>query len=109
MCRTFKKFLLNSKSKSVHVRKWVEQLLIYRNEIEYLQQFQSWQMPPFPLKGQTVAEKFGLKSGRLLGQVINQLKELWADENFSADGDWLLSQVPRILKDFEIKSESLQF
>lgn len=77
-------------------RDFVEQLLKYANKLELYAQLKEWQMPSLPINGNTL-KPYGLE-GKQVGMVLNELRLLWADSDFTLSAEQLLEKVPAILE-----------
>lgn len=42
-----------------------------------------------------------VKSGQMIGIVIEKLKDIWLDKNFEMNAEELLQEVPRIISELE--------
>ncbi|XP_017874753.1 PREDICTED: CCA tRNA nucleotidyltransferase 1, mitochondrial [Drosophila arizonae] len=77
-------------------RDYVEQLLKYANKLELFAQLKEWQMPSLPINGNTL-KPYGL-AGKQVGVVLNELRLLWADSDFTLSAEQLLEKMPAILE-----------
>ncbi|XP_017954424.1 CCA tRNA nucleotidyltransferase 1, mitochondrial [Drosophila navojoa] len=77
-------------------RDYVEQLLKYANKLELYEQLKEWQMPSLPVNGHTL-KPYGL-AGKQVGVVLNELRLLWADSDFTLSAEQLLEKMPAILE-----------
>ncbi|KAH8393803.1 hypothetical protein KR215_000179, partial [Drosophila sulfurigaster] len=77
-------------------RDFVEQLLKYTNKLELYNQLKAWETPSFPINGNTL-KSHGLV-GKIVGQVIGELRLLWANSDFKLTADELLEKLPTILE-----------
>ena len=51
--------------------------------IELKKHFEKLEKPKFPIKTETIMEKYNLKEGKELGQKLKQLENLWVENNFN--------------------------
>ncbi|KAH8310635.1 hypothetical protein KR044_002319, partial [Drosophila immigrans] len=77
-------------------RDFVEQLLKYANKLELFNELKAWETPNLPINGNTL-KSHGLV-GKKVGQVIAELRLLWADSDFQLTADELLAKLPTILE-----------
>ncbi|XP_062124676.1 CCA tRNA nucleotidyltransferase 1, mitochondrial isoform X2 [Drosophila sulfurigaster albostrigata] len=77
-------------------RDFVEQLLKYTNKLELYNQLKAWETPNFPINGNTL-KSHGLV-GKIVGQVIAELRLLWTNSDFKLTADELLEKLPTILE-----------
>ena len=60
---------VDSRAKLQDTRLFVEQLLLYRGEVDLIEQFKMWEVPKFPVKGDQVKQA-GCPTGRLMSVVM---------------------------------------
>jgi len=80
-------------------QEYVQELLRYNGMIELLDEFKQWQIPHFPFGGNVLKEY--VTNPRMIGDVINKLKEIWFDEDFKLTKEQLLEHVPNIVSELE--------
>ncbi|XP_022907358.1 CCA tRNA nucleotidyltransferase 1, mitochondrial isoform X2 [Onthophagus taurus] len=97
----YQQLLIKSKSKQNHTKEWIIEVLKYNNS-PFLQKFIEWNVPKFPVNGAMLKEE-GVESGRIMGCVLNELKEFWADNDFDLNAEELLKEIPRIVNSLENK------
>lgn len=90
----YQQLLVKTKFKVKDVREWIIEVLKYNNS-QYLSEFEAWDAPKFPVNGAMLKEA-GVEPGKLMGLVMNELKHVWADSEFSVSAEELLQQVPHI-------------
>lgn len=91
----FKQLIVKSKSKPTDTRKMVIEVLKYNNS-PHIKDIVNWDIPKFPISGSMLKEK-GVESGRFMGAVMAELKNNWADSNFSLSVEEILKQVPDVV------------
>ncbi|CAL8110999.1 unnamed protein product [Orchesella dallaii] len=96
--RPFQRLLVFSKNKGTDVRQWVEEVMKYDGAIGLLEEFRNWQLPKFPVSGNILIEN-KVPAGRTMTRVMNELKDIWIDSNFTATADELVTSLPQILKE----------
>ncbi|XP_018576883.1 CCA tRNA nucleotidyltransferase 1, mitochondrial isoform X2 [Anoplophora glabripennis] len=92
----FQQLVLKAKSKPLDTKKMATEVLKYNNS-PYLEEFEQWDIPKFPISGNMLKEH-GVESGRFMGLVMTELKHYWADNDFNLSTEELLKQVPRVLE-----------
>ena len=87
--------LLMTKSKTSHVRDWIEQAIICdENSDQILQDFKNWETPTFPVNGMDLKNRAEpVPVGKIMGQCLTLLKLHWIESDFSLDRDKLLGEV----------------
>ena len=81
----------------------VLELVKYRGIKEIYGNLNKWDVPKFPVKGnvfQTI-----IKQDPNIGVVLNKLRHIWIENNFTLTQDDLLEQVPSVLKELNIEME----
>lgn len=81
---------------------FVEELLKYHGKFDFYNQLKSWEIPRFPVDGNSLKEK-GAPAGKVLGKIINRLKEIWAKNEFKSTKEELLEYLPEVLKELNIE------
>ncbi|XP_069681906.1 CCA tRNA nucleotidyltransferase 1, mitochondrial isoform X2 [Periplaneta americana] len=94
--------VVNSKGKVSDTREWVIEVLKYRGDISLRNEFELWNMPKFPLSGNILKER-GVQGGKIMGSVIQKLKQTWAESNFTLSSEDLLKMLPDILSELDVK------
>ncbi|KAK5648244.1 hypothetical protein RI129_003136 [Pyrocoelia pectoralis] len=100
----YQQLMVKTKNKISHVSEWIIEVLKYNNS-PYLEEFQNWKLPKFPVTGNMLKEK-GVDSGRFMGLVMNELRIVWAEDNFNPDAEDLLKNVPKIVCTLQEKRKS---
>jgi len=76
-------------------QEYVKELLRYNGAMELLDEFKQWQIPQFPFGGNVLKEY--VANPTMIGNVINELKEIWFEEDFKLTKEQLLEHVPNIV------------
>lgn len=92
----YQQILIKTKYRVKEVRQWIIEVLKYNNS-KYLTEFENWQPPKFPINGAMLKEA-GMEPGKMMGIVMDELKRVWVDSDFSVSAEELLQQVPHILE-----------
>lgn len=90
----YQQLVVKSRYKTKDVREWITEVLKY-NDSPFLSEFEAWEAPKFPINGVMLKEA-GVEPGKLMGLVMNELKHIWANSEFSVNAEELLQQVPHI-------------
>ncbi|XP_049827625.1 CCA tRNA nucleotidyltransferase 1, mitochondrial [Schistocerca gregaria] len=93
--RPYQALVIDSKYKAPDSRDYVREVLKYRGDHQLLAEFDSWELPRFPLNGNMLREK-GVPGGKIIGLVMKQLKEIWIESDFNMSPEDLLTQIPAI-------------
>ena len=67
------------------------------NWLELLSIIEVWKKPTFPIKAKDIISR-GVEEGPLLGQILNELENLWISSNFIMDKDFLLNKVNKLIE-----------
>lgn len=97
----YKQLVVKSKSKVSNVVEWILEVLKYNNS-PLIEDFLKWEMPKFPISGATLKEN-GIESGKMMGFVLNELKQIWADSDFTLTQEELVNHIPKFTQKFEEK------
>lgn len=95
--------VIKSKSKPSDTKKMVIELLKYNNS-PYIEEFENWDVPKFPVTGSMLKEN-GVEAGRFMGLVMTELKNRWADQEFTNDLEEILKHLPKIVEQLENKKK----
>ncbi|KAF2895811.1 hypothetical protein ILUMI_10377 [Ignelater luminosus] len=95
----YQQLMVKCKAKTSDVHEWIVEVLKYNNS-PHLEEFQNWSLPKFPVSGNMLKQK-GVEGGRFMGLVMNELKNIWAENDFNLSAEELLKQVPHILSILE--------
>lgn len=102
----FQKLAINSRVKLSDTRFYIEQIIKY-NDFPFLMEFRNWVMPRFPVSGTHLVDA-GVRPGRPMGRVMDQLKSRWAESNFTLTHEDLIRAVPDVINDLEIQFPNKQ-
>ncbi|GJQ79227.1 hypothetical protein Trydic_g5471 [Trypoxylus dichotomus] len=97
----YKQLVVKSKMKPSRTVEWIAEVLKYNNS-SLLTDFLEWEVPKFPISGATLKE-YGVSSGKTMGFVLNELKEIWANSNFSLSEDELMKLIEQVIQQVEEK------
>lgn len=76
-------------------RAWVGELAKLQDRDEFTQYIaENWHFEPFPVTGNDLL-MMGFKPGKIIGQILHQLKEAWADSEYTATKEALLARVTK--------------
>lgn len=92
---------LQTSGKPSDTKYYVEELLKFHNKFELLAKLQSWKVPRFPVDG-NILKKHNCPSGRVMGVIINKLKEVWVKNEFQLTAEELIEHLPRVLEEMKI-------
>lgn len=82
----------------------IVQLLMYKNERKYLEEFEKWTPLKFPITGNTL-RNYGVMDGKKIGSVIKKLIEYWADDDFKTSIDGLINLIPKAKHELSCDSD----
>ncbi|XP_023659892.1 CCA tRNA nucleotidyltransferase 1, mitochondrial isoform X1 [Paramormyrops kingsleyae] len=85
-------FIIDSREPDVQLK--VCELLKYQGEGQLLHEMKRWTIPRFPVSGHDL-RKIGITSGKEIGTVLQNLREIWKKSRYQMDKEELLSQVDR--------------
>lgn len=80
---------------------YVKEVLKYRGALQLLEEFERWKIPRFPIGGNELKEH--VPDSRMIGLVINELKSIWLDKDFTLSNKQLLEHVPSIVNEIKEK------
>lgn len=83
------------------IKEYVEELLKLHCRNDLYEQLKVWEIPRFPVDGATLKQN-GCPSGKIMGIVIEKLKEQWTKDEFKSTREELVSHLPRIYEDLNI-------
>ncbi|GAB0089575.1 CCA tRNA nucleotidyltransferase 1, mitochondrial [Sergentomyia squamirostris] len=95
--RHFQKMCFQTVGRISEMRSFIEQLLIYHNKMKLYKILSTWEIPRFPISGLHLKEH-GCSQGKVMGHVMNALKEIWAQEGFKSTSEDLLKHLPTVLE-----------
>lgn len=91
----FQKLMISSKIKQSDTRVYVEQVIKY-NDFPFIQEFRDWVVPRFPITG-TDLLNLGVKPGKPMGRVLDELRLRWAESNFTLTNEELRQSVAEVV------------
>ena len=100
--RPYQFLAVDSKLKPENTRMFLEQVLKYRGDTKRLQEFLDWTIPRFGVTGHHLKEA-GCPSGKIMSVVLAKLKEEWKLSDFTLETHQLISQIPRVLENIDLK------
>lgn len=95
----YKRILVHWKGKSADGKAFVCELLKYKGLSELAVEFETLNIPRFPINGHML--KPHIPNGKMFSLVIMKLKNLWLDKNYDITTEELLREVPRIVSELE--------
>lgn len=93
--------LQNIMGKTKDVKDYVLELLKYHCKGDFYHALKDWKIPRFPLNGNDLTQN-GCPSGKIMGVVMNKLKEVWVENEFRASKEDLIKSLPKIFDDLNI-------
>ena len=88
--------LVLSKNKSHLVKEWIIQQMICDDRDDLVEDFKNWEIPRFPVNGRDLKEE-GVKNGKLMGKIIDELKKEWIESDFKVEREHLLKvSLPKV-------------
>jgi tRNA nucleotidyltransferase (CCA-adding enzyme) len=77
---------------------WTIELMKYRGEpAQLVQELRDWQLPAFPVTGFTLT-KNSVPKGKIMSQVLSELKEAWKESDFTMSVEQLESLIPGVVE-----------
>lgn len=83
------------------IKEYVEELLKFHGKFELYKKLLNWNVPKFPVDGTTL-KQHNCPSGKVMGIIINRLKEIWVKNEFKPTAEELLEYLPKIHADLNI-------
>ncbi|XP_050315970.1 CCA tRNA nucleotidyltransferase 1, mitochondrial isoform X2 [Anthonomus grandis grandis] len=90
----YQQLVVKSKSKPNVIRQYVIEVLKYNNS-PYLEEFEKWEIPSFPING-TMLKENGVDTGRIMGLMMHELKNIWADSEFQLSTSEILDNISMV-------------
>lgn len=87
--------------KPKEIKDFVEELLKFLGKWELYAKLKDWKVPKFPVDG-TLLKAHNCPTGKLMGTILNKLKEEWVKNEFESTADELVSLLPKILDELNI-------
>ncbi|KAL0978639.1 hypothetical protein UPYG_G00173210 [Umbra pygmaea] len=79
-------------SRELDAQSKVCELLKYQGEEKLLAEMSRWSLPRFPVSGHDL-RRMGITSGKEIGTVLQNLRDLWKKDRYQMDKDELLNHV----------------
>ncbi|XP_039758121.1 CCA tRNA nucleotidyltransferase 1, mitochondrial isoform X2 [Pararge aegeria] len=98
----YEKLVLNTKIKQKDAVDYVREVLKYRGSENLLEQFNSWDIPRFPVDGKILKDN-GVPPGKMYGRIINKLKDIWIDNEYKQTTADLVKLLPSIIGEHKNK------
>jgi hypothetical protein len=73
------KFILVDNVKDPKIHEKIVELLKYAGDIDLIESLNNWQIPIFPITGETLSLK-RIPKGPLFSKILNDLREAWKEE-----------------------------
>ena len=89
------------KSKQAHLKKNIIEYLKYSGFNSMSDTIEKWEIPSFPIKGDIIGKK--VKKRKLIGLVIDDLKLVWAKNNFSLSDEMFEQELEKLLQNDKYK------
>lgn len=99
--RPFQQMCLVTIGKPKEIKEFVEELLKFHGKWEIYKALKSWSVPRFPIDGSILKSK-NCPTGKLMGTILNKLKEEWVKSEFKTTKNELLAHLPEILDELNI-------
>ncbi|XP_037049872.1 CCA tRNA nucleotidyltransferase 1, mitochondrial isoform X1 [Bradysia coprophila] len=87
-------------------KEYVLELLKYNGKLDLFEQLQVWSAPRFPITG-IMLQTHGCSKGRMMGLVMNELKDIWANGNFEMTAEELLKELPIVLNELNRSNDGM--
>lgn len=92
---------MQTSGKPKDTKNYVEELLKFHGKLELFEKLKDWVVPKFPVDG-TILKQHNCPSGRIMGVVINKLKEIWVKNEFKSTSEELVGHLPKIYEELNI-------
>lgn len=92
---------LQTTGKPKEIKEYVEELLKFHGKLDLYDKLKAWQVPRFPVDG-TMLKQHNCPTGKLMGTIINRLKEEWVKSEFKSTSEELLKLLPKVLQELNI-------
>lgn len=83
------------------MKEYVQELLKFHCKRDLYEKLKAWEIPRFPIDGRTLKEN-NCPVGRIMGIVLERLKECWVKDEFKSTKEELLLNLPKIYNDLNI-------
>ncbi|XP_051562288.1 CCA tRNA nucleotidyltransferase 1, mitochondrial-like [Myxocyprinus asiaticus] len=85
-------FIIDSREPDTQSK--VLELLKYQGEKELLDELRKWSIPRFPVSGHDL-RKLGITSGKEIGAILQELRDMWKKSRYQMSKEELLSTLSR--------------
>lgn len=92
---------LQTSGKSKDIKDYVEELLKFQGKTEFYKKLKNWQVPRFPVDGSMLKQQ-NCPTGKLMGAVMNKLREQWVRTEFMATPEELIAYLPKVYEELNI-------
>uniref|UniRef100_A0A0A9Y0H3 CCA tRNA nucleotidyltransferase 1, mitochondrial n=1 Tax=Lygus hesperus TaxID=30085 RepID=A0A0A9Y0H3_LYGHE len=99
--KKFQAMMLKRDGKLSDTRLFIMELFKYTTKLAFLQEFETWEPPKFPINGNILKEN-NVPAGKPLGKVLTALKESWVDSDYQKTLDDLLKELPDLMSKLKI-------
>ena len=89
---------IDAKLKSNDVRKYIEEIMKYRGEINLLKEWVLWKPPVFPIGGKDLKD-YGCTPGKTFSIILEILKNRWKESEFTMSKENLLVLLPVVIEE----------
>lgn len=87
--------------KPKEIKDFVEELLKFLGKWELYDKLKSWNVPKFPVDG-NMLKSSNCPTGKIMGTIMNKLKDEWVKNEFKSTSDELLLLLPKILEELNV-------
>ncbi|XP_076637330.1 CCA tRNA nucleotidyltransferase 1, mitochondrial isoform X1 [Colletes latitarsis] len=101
LLKHYKRILIHWKGNVKNGKIYICELLKCKQLLNLAADFEKITIPRFPVTGHMLKDK--IKKGKTIGNVLEQLKDIWLDKKFEVTAEELLQEVPRIISEIEDK------
>ncbi|XP_066554256.1 CCA tRNA nucleotidyltransferase 1, mitochondrial isoform X2 [Amia ocellicauda] len=88
--KPYRDFIIDSREPDAQHK--VCELLKYQGEEQLLAEMEKWSIPRFPVSGHDL-RKMGISSGKEIGTILQNLREIWKKSRYQMDKEELLNNV----------------
>lgn len=91
---------LQSSGQPKILKQYVIELLKFQGKWNFVEELENWQFPKFPING-NILKNHNCPTGKVMGVIMDKLKEEWVKNNFESTEKELLEHLPRILEEIK--------
>lgn len=99
--RPYQQMCLQTFGRPRDIKDYVEELLKFEGKWKMYEQLKKWEVPKFPVDGNMLKQK-GCPQGRVIGNIMNELKKVWIKNEFKSTSDEILEHLPKVLEELNI-------